>query len=476
MPQLAPAPPRLNLPSLTPSDPFVTPPIRQQPAPPAAPPPPPTPKSLLGGAPKRSGRRKTALIVGLLLVLLGLGGGALAFYVWQQQARPAVPPAPVLTPEQVLQQAWEKLLAVPSLHAEYSLKLNVVAAPDTSLSKQLQGTGTANGQTELTMTITADTIQGAEPKGSGVMTLSVPINVSPVPGAGAITFTPRVSFVSASKNVTYVKLDNLGLLLGAFGAGDVDGAWVKIDLAALTGVPGVSQQELDTQRAQSERMTQEAKARYAQYPFFAVAWADDGAAPPGSAAPAERQLKFSLQPQQFEQFIAAFWTKYSGEFPAIVTAEELATMRQTLAMLKLDGVAQIGTADQTLHGLNFTAVVTPVEAGVPQGTVTLTATAQFSKFNEPVAIAEPTEFLTVEEFTGKAMEAFSKQRQPPQPDAREPAASDDSDNDGLPDAAEKNLGTDPQQSDTDGDGFDDGTEVKNGFNPLGPGKMESSLE
>jgi hypothetical protein len=31
--------------------------------------------------------------------------------------------------------------------------------------------------------------------------------------------------------------------------------------------------------------------------------------------------------------------------------------------------------------------------------------------------------------------------------------------------------TDPLNPDTDGDGFKDGDEVKNGFNPLGPGKL-----
>lgn len=70
----------------------------------------------------------------------------------------------------------------------------------------------------------------------------------------------------------------------------------------------------------------------------------------------------------------------------------------------------------------------------------------------------------------------------------------DSDRDGLDDAREKELGTDPYNSDTDadelsdydevvywktdplkvdtdGDGFNDGREVKAGYNPLGVGKL-----
>jgi hypothetical protein len=70
----------------------------------------------------------------------------------------------------------------------------------------------------------------------------------------------------------------------------------------------------------------------------------------------------------------------------------------------------------------------------------------------------------------------------------------DTDKDGLPDVREKELGTnpaipdtdadglsdgdeilvwktDPLNPDTDGDGYADGTEVRNGYSPLGPGKL-----
>lgn len=76
----------------------------------------------------------------------------------------------------------------------------------------------------------------------------------------------------------------------------------------------------------------------------------------------------------------------------------------------------------------------------------------------------------------------------------EPAVEIDSDFDGLSDVREAELGTDPQLPDTDGDGlfdrqevdvyktdpldpdtdgdtYQDGDEVKNGYNPNGPGKL-----
>lgn len=48
----------------------------------------------------------------------------------------------------------------------------------------------------------------------------------------------------------------------------------------------------------------------------------------------------------------------------------------------------------------------------------------------------------------------------------------DSDNDGLTDQQEIPYGTDLNNPDTDGDGFKDGGEVKNGYNPMGSGKLE----
>lgn len=47
----------------------------------------------------------------------------------------------------------------------------------------------------------------------------------------------------------------------------------------------------------------------------------------------------------------------------------------------------------------------------------------------------------------------------------------DSDYDGLTDQEENSLSTDPYSKDTDNDSFYDGEEVKNGYNPLGSGKM-----
>ena len=52
----------------------------------------------------------------------------------------------------------------------------------------------------------------------------------------------------------------------------------------------------------------------------------------------------------------------------------------------------------------------------------------------------------------------------------------DKDGDGLTDAEEKDLGTDPELADTDGDGVDDGEELDDGTDPLEPDTDGDGLE
>lgn len=50
----------------------------------------------------------------------------------------------------------------------------------------------------------------------------------------------------------------------------------------------------------------------------------------------------------------------------------------------------------------------------------------------------------------------------------------DTDHDSLSDKSEiEKWHTDPKNKDTDGDGYGDAIEILNGYNPLGPGKLEN---
>lgn len=78
------------------------------------------------------------------------------------------------------------------------------------------------------------------------------------------------------------------------------------------------------------------------------------------------------------------------------------------------------------------------------------------------------------EFADDCRIYFGEAFDPNAPRPPELPANGDEDGDGLTNSRERDLGTDPRNKDTDGDGFSDGEEVKNGYNPLGPGKLETT--
>lgn len=65
-------------------------------------------------------------------------------------------------------------------------------------------------------------------------------------------------------------------------------------------------------------------------------------------------------------------------------------------------------------------------------------------------------------------------RNPPASPSAQPEI--DSDSDGLSDRLEMCYGTNLQDNDTDKDGWKDGEEVRNGYTPVGPGKMPEALK
>lgn len=96
-------------------------------------------------------------------------------------------------------------------------------------------------------------------------------------------------------------------------------------------------------------------------------------------------------------------------------------------------------------------------------------TFYFKNFNKSVQIDAPGESKTLDDI----LEEFSSKHVTP--DFNDPNfdANKDSDSDGLPDYAEGIYGTDPAKDDSDGDGYNDFEEIRNGYNPSGPGKLEN---
>jgi len=105
--------------------------------------------------------------------------------------------------------------------------------------------------------------------------------------------------------------------------------------------------------------------------------------------------------------------------------------------------------------------------------------------SEPVIINEPTGEVTPTDEASLETDGSNNSEEvvPEEPEISETVETEeslpsdevvnlDSDQDGLSDADELNVyGTNPLKSDTDGDGYLDGEEVKNGYNPLGEGRL-----
>ncbi len=95
-------------------------------------------------------------------------------------------------------------------------------------------------------------------------------------------------------------------------------------------------------------------------------------------------------------------------------------------------------------------------------TGTLAFTLTLENYGDDVPqIAAPDGARPVSEIVGMFTDGFGAE-----------TGSNDTDGDGLDDAQESLYRTDPRRADTDGDGHTDGDEVENGYDPLGPGRLE----
>ena len=108
--------------------------------------------------------------------------------------------------------------------------------------------------------------------------------------------------------------------------------------------------------------------------------------------------------------------------------------------------------------------------GSPQPSVTVTPANENTNEN----LNAPEVNINFNENIPAAIPSLNENTNNQQPTTNIPSIdmTTDSDHDGLTDYQEIYIyHTDPHNPDTDGDGYSDGTEVKNGYNPLGPGKL-----
>jgi hypothetical protein len=111
---------------------------------------------------------------------------------------------------------------------------------------------------------------------------------------------------------------------------------------------------------------------------------------------------------------------------------------------------------------------------IDMGNEKVVLTGHFNLLNEAedgFVINKPEQTITVQQAYDNTMKKMTEKRLETMKQYEE-QNSKDSDSDGLSDVMESFYGTNALKPDTDGDGFMDGEEVDNGYNPLGPGKLD----
>ena len=141
-----------------------------------------------------------------------------------------------------------------------------------------------------------------------------------------------------------------------------------------------------------------------------------------------------------------------------------------LLFLALGAAVIVGAGYFGYHYFFAAPAIAPVGNGNANQPVDLTNQPVNANGNTPVNSPEVNVNLNVPEPNINSQQPIvNNPVLAPQDD---PNSTVDTDHDGLTDYQEVHVyHTDPLKADTDGDGYNDGDEVKNGFNPLGPGKL-----
>ncbi|MDD5109938.1 MAG: hypothetical protein PHI63_01830 [Patescibacteria group bacterium] len=471
MPQPTFVPPQLSTPPAAPTDPFNLPAMPISSKPPVTP----TPVSPLSGGSKRGGRMILLILILVVGVVL-VGGGAFAYLQWQKsQSKPTPTPTPapspvVETPDTVIEQAFTNLSKVQSYHGEIDLTVNAQAEPESAFEDELAQAGFPNGQANISFKMSGDTESVNPTRGSGTMQFNLPM-------AGML-IAPELTFVTEDKNTFYFQLQHLPQLPG-MDLTSLENQWVKAnpeELGKTVTFPGVTSELMKEQAAADARQQQRVMELYQQHRFLTGDKIETGETMDNVAT---RRVTFKFDREQFKPFFSAFldyvWEEQTAQLsPTSTDAESMgmikamftSIMNPIVESVTMEGEVSAGEPDGILRKLHAVATLTvPESSGKSSGTVTVTMDMRITKVNQSVtAAAVPTQFVEYAEWVNKA-EALSA------PSIGGGSASLDTDGDGLTDQQEQMLGTDPNNPDTDGDGYSDGNEVKNGYNPLGSGKL-----
>ena len=326
---------------------------------------------------KTTGKLSSAgwLALGLLLLLL-VGGVAFAGYNYYFV---------LAKPEKVLEQALDNLKNFNSGEIKNTSSLTF-KSNDNGLSPLMffgNEAVTVKLQNDLSFIKKDNNYQT-----QGQISAELPLNAG-VPLLSAVSFAPKVDFISVEKDSFFVKIS--GLPLGELFFGDADlgfiDKWIKVDLTSLQSLSGLKV-DIQFEQEQAEKMRVRLVDLYKKNSFLVL-----------KKLPIEKidevatyHYQFSLDEVKFKTFLLGLEQIAKEIDPATASRMSFddAQIDEFLATSTLYGDLWITTKTKIFKKVQFNLAV-ELKDGV--GSVSLFSETVLDKYNEPLEVTPPQDYL-----------------------------------------------------------------------------------
>ncbi|MCX6739989.1 MAG: hypothetical protein NTZ49_02040 [Candidatus Parcubacteria bacterium] len=399
------------------------------------------------------GRRKSGvlfIVLGVVIFLLVAGIVSAGYYYY----------AVINSPENIVKQMLANMAEVKS----YQTKINadiIILAPDRSINTGFFNFTPDYDQVKFNANILGkiDNLDANNKKADLALTFKTE-------GLGEAD-TSYAFDVKVVNKMPYFRMQELPAAYKQMLPPDLvslENQWIKIDIAELEKQYADYIKEIEKSQGEVEtKLTDEQLKEIAglinKYQLFGVEKLKDEAVNNVNTY----HFKYTLNKEEFKKFLIEFVTIFKDNLPEEMLdnfdkAIETFSENFDKTVTGLTGELWIGKKDKLLYKYTAISEINSAEKKVGS----LEFTQEFSDFNQKIDITEPENVMTLKEVIDKVMSLMQGN-----------STMLDSDLDGLPDAYEATYGTDPLKPDTDGDGYPDKEEIEKGYNPNGPGKLET---
>lgn len=403
---------------------------------------------------------KKFIIIGVVIVCVALlaGGGAYAYF------------AMMYAPQKVVGEMFKKL---PSIYAyQFAGELTTDVDLGKITEKASETNANINAMTLAQVQSTAVAFSGfannqdAENPQSQI-TFGLSSDLPELAGEKSLS-------VKSIDKVYYLNVVGLPPVVETFIGSNLNNQWIKVDIEALIQQFGLGELKDKIDQLQSKNEPTDEEVKKVQDIFK-------------NSLPHIVSITGTLPAEKIEginsyhygfAFDVEAGKKMIDDLVAaveqgVITDKQIQQYKESIERLSaITGEVWIGKKDFLTHKITLHIGIDD-DAAESEG-VTGLLSITFSQYNVAQDVEVPEGARSIEEFFGGLAAALFAPR--PTQTSKEVKQKmlerqQDDDNDGLSNYREETYKTDPNNPDTDGDGFTDGDEVKNHYNPVGPGKL-----